>query len=158
MVEYAKKLHSKYGSINERVMDAKDFKVFPGAGVSGIICEKVVLVGNKRLMLAFNVPISKEVDKYMVETENLARTCVLVALDGEISGALAVSDPLKPEAGQVVSFLASMGITNIMITGDNQATATAIAREVGINTVFAETDPVGKAEIIKDLQVNAGHH
>ncbi|KAH0452933.1 hypothetical protein IEQ34_017257 [Dendrobium chrysotoxum] len=152
VVEYAKKLNSKYDSINDRVMDAKDFKVHPGAGVSAIVCGKAVLVGNKRLMVASNVLISREVEKYVTETENLARTCVLVALDGEISGALAVSDPLKPEAGQVVSFLASMGITSIMITGDNQATATAIAREVGINTVFAETDPVGKAEKIKDLQ------
>ncbi|KAI0496542.1 hypothetical protein KFK09_022862 [Dendrobium nobile] len=152
VVDYAKKLNSKYDSINDRVMDAKDFKVHPGAGVSATVCGKAVLVGNKRLMLASNVLISREVERYLTETENLARTCVLVALDGEVSGALAVSDPLKPEAGQVVSFLASMGITSIMITGDNQATATAIAREVGINTVFAETDPVGKAEKIKDLQ------
>ncbi|XP_020585517.1 probable copper-transporting ATPase HMA5 isoform X2 [Phalaenopsis equestris] len=152
VVEYTMKLHSKYGSSNEHVIDAKDFKVHPGAGVGAIICGKAVLVGNKKLMLASNVLVSREVDEYVAETENLARTCVLVAIDGEISGALAVSDPLKPEAAQVVSFLASMDIKSIMITGDNQATATAIAREVGIDTVFAETDPVGKAERIKDFQ------
>lgn len=152
VVEYANKLHSKYGSAKDRAMDAKDFEVHPGAGVGAIVCGKVVLVGNKRLMLASNIPISREVENYVVETEKLARTCVLVALNGEISGAFSVSDPLKPEAGQVVSFLRSMGITSIMVTGDNQATATAISREVGIDTVFAEINPAGKAEIIKDLQ------
>nr|CAD1831369.1 unnamed protein product [Ananas comosus var. bracteatus] len=89
----------------------------------------------------------------MLETEQQARTCVLVAVEREICGAFAVSDPLKPDAGRVVSFLNSMGISSIMVTGDNWATATAIAREVGISTVFAETDPVGKAQKIKDLQM-----
>jgi len=79
---------------------------------------------------------------------------VLVAVNGIICGAFAVSDPLKPEAGRVISFLNSMSISSIMVTGDNWATATAIAREIGISVVFAETDPVGKAEKIKDLQVN----
>lgn len=125
----------------------------PGAGVGASIGGKRVLVGNKRLMLAFQVAVSPEIQDYVSDMEHLARTCVLVAVDGVICGAFAVSDPLKPEAGRVVSFLNSMSISSIMVTGDNWATATAIAREVGIEKVFAETDPVGKAERIKDLQV-----
>ncbi|KAL0905224.1 hypothetical protein M5K25_027413 [Dendrobium thyrsiflorum] len=85
VVEYDKKLNSKYNSINDRVMDAKDFKVHPGTGFSDIVCGKALLVGNKRLMLASNFLISREEKKYVAETENIARTCVLVALDGEIS-------------------------------------------------------------------------
>ncbi|KAG0464447.1 hypothetical protein HPP92_020516 [Vanilla planifolia] len=152
VVEYTKKLHSKYGFISDHMLDAKDFEVHPGAGISAIVCGKVVLVGNKRLMLDAKVPISAEVDHYVRKTEHLARTCVLIALDSVISGALAISDPLKPEAGRVISFLSLMNITSIMVTGDNQATASAISKEVGINIVFAETDPAGKAERIKDLQ------
>lgn len=153
MVEHAKKLHHRYGSCNDRTAEAKDFEVHPGAGVSANIAGRMVLVGNKRLMLAFQVPVSSEVQDYMSDTENLARTCVLVAVDGMVCGAFAVSDPLKPEAGRVVSFLNSMSISSIMVTGDNWATASAIARELGISRVFAETDPVGKAERIKELQM-----
>ncbi|XP_072963273.1 copper-transporting ATPase HMA4-like [Typha angustifolia] len=153
VVEQAKKLHQQYGLKNSHMAELENFEVHPGAGVSANIGDKLVLVGNKKLMLAFQAQISPEVQEFVSDTEHLARTCVLVAVDGVICGAFAVSDPLKPEAGRVVSFLSSMNISSIMVTGDNWATATAIAREVGINTVFAETDPVGKAERIKDLQM-----
>lgn len=153
IVEYTKKLREQYGSPSDHMMDSKDFEVHPGAGVSANVEGKLVLVGNKRLMQEFEAPMSSEVEEYMSEMEDLARTCVLVAIDRVICGALAVSDPLKPEAGRVISHLSSMGITSIMVTGDNWATAKSIAKQVGISTVFAEIDPVGKAEKIKDLQV-----
>uniref|UniRef100_A0ACD5YPV1 Uncharacterized protein n=1 Tax=Avena sativa TaxID=4498 RepID=A0ACD5YPV1_AVESA len=152
IVQYTKKLREQYGSDSDHMLDSKDFEVHPGAGVSANVEGKLVLVGNKRLMQEFEALMNSEVEEYMSEMEGLARTCVLVAIDRIICGALAVSDPLKPEAGRVISFLRSMGITSIMVTGDNWATAKSIAKEVGINTVFAEIDPVGKAEKIKDLQ------
>ena len=62
-------------------------------------------------------------------------------------------DRVKPEAERVISFLHSIGISAIMVIGDNWVTAATIAKEVGIKTVFAETDPLGKADRIKDLQV-----
>lgn len=150
-----KKLREQYGSHNDHISEAREFEVHPGAGVSAKVGEKHVVVGNRRLMLARQILVTPEVDEYMSETEQLARTCVLVAIDGVICGVFAISDPLKPEAGRVISFLNSMSISSIMVTGDNWATATAIAREIGISSVFAETDPVGKAEKIKDLQVSA---
>ncbi|KAF9593250.1 hypothetical protein IFM89_021006 [Coptis chinensis] len=153
IVAHAKKLHQQYGSSIEHVNEVKDFEVYPGSGVGGMVSEKMVLVGNKRLMKAHNIPVNPEVQEYMSESEQLARTCVLVAVDGMVSGAFAVTDPVKPEAERVISFLRSMGITSIMVTGDNWATATAIAKEVGIHTVFAETDPLGKADKIKELQM-----
>ncbi|XP_057472339.1 copper-transporting ATPase HMA4-like [Actinidia eriantha] len=153
VVEHAKKLSQKFGSQPEHVTEVKDFEVHPGAGVSGIVGDRRVLVGNKRLMRVFNVPIGPEIENHISETELLARTCVLVAIDGRAAGAFAVTDPVKPEAERVVSFLHSMGISSIMVTGDNWATATAIAKQVGIQKVFAETDPLGKADKVKDLQV-----
>lgn len=154
MVEHAKKLRQKFGSHAEHVTEAKDFEVHTGAGVSGRVGDKLVLVGNKRLMRAYDVPVGPDVEKYVSENEQLARTCVLVAIDGKVAGAFAVTDPVKPEAQIVVSFLHSMGISSIMVTGDNWATAAAIAKEVGIKKVFAETDPLGKADKIKELQVS----
>ncbi|XP_020266946.1 probable copper-transporting ATPase HMA5 [Asparagus officinalis] len=153
IAEHMKKLHEQYGSHNDRIVEAREFEVHSGAGVSANVGGKHVLVGNKRLMLSLQVPVTPEVEEYMSETEQLARTCVLVAIDGTICGAFAVSDPLKPEASRVISFLNSMSISSIMVTGDNWATANAIAKEIGISSVFAETDPVGKAEKIKDLQM-----
>ncbi|XP_027335006.1 copper-transporting ATPase HMA4-like isoform X2 [Abrus precatorius] len=153
VVAHAKRLRQKFGSCTEEVLDVDDFEVHMGAGVSGKVGDRPVLVGNKRLMHASNVPIRSEVEKYISENEILARTCVLVSIDGKIAGAFSVTDPVKPEAKRVISFLHSMGISSIIVTGDNCATATAIANEVGIDKVFAETDPVGKADKVKDLQM-----
>ena len=135
--------------------DIKEFEVHPGAGVSGKVGDKLVLVGNRRLMEDSNVPIGPDVENHISATENLARTCVLVAIDGKVAGAFALTDPVKPEAGHVISFLHSMGISTVMITGDNWPTAAAIAEEVGIKKVYAETNPVGKADKIKNLQVSS---
>lgn len=153
VVDHAKKLHQKFGSQTEHIREAKDFEVHPGAGVRGKVGDKVILVGNKRLMRTFSIPIGRDVEVFISETEKLARTCVLVAIDRTVAGAFAVTDPVKPEARRVISFLHSMSISSIMVTGDNWATATAIAREVGIEKVFAETDPIGKADKIKELQM-----
>lgn len=151
---HAKRLRQqKFGPCTEQVLDLKDFEVHLGAGVSGKSNDKTVLVGNKRLMHAFDVPICPVVERYISENEGLARTCVLVSIDGKIAGAFSVTDPVKPGAKRVISFLHSMGISSIIVTGDNLATANAIADEVGIHEVFAETDPPGKADIVKNLQV-----
>ncbi|VFR02913.1 unnamed protein product [Cuscuta campestris] len=156
IVEHAKSVRQKCGTRNGRFPDVHDFEVHLGAGVSGRVGDRRVLVGNKRLMCSFDVPVGNEVEKYFSENEQLARTCVLVAIDRRVAGAFAVTDPVKPEASRVVSFLQSMKITSVMVTGDNWATANAIAKEVGIQHVFAETDPLGKADKIRELQLRGG--
>lgn len=153
VVEHAKRLRQKFGSENRNTVEVKDFEVHLGAGVSARTGDKMVLVGNRRLMKAFNVPVGPQVEKYITENEKMARTCVLVAVDGNIDGAFSVTDPVKPEAERVITFLRGMGISSMMVTGDNWATATAIAKEAGISEVFAETNPMGKADKIKELQV-----
>ncbi|CAI0412409.1 unnamed protein product [Linum tenue] len=145
VVDHAKRFRHKIGSNPDHIPET-------GAGVTGKVGERMVLVGNRRLMRTSEITLGPEVEKYIFENEELARTCVLVAIDGKMAGAFAVTDPVKPEAQRVISFLRSMGITSIMVTGDNRATAAAIARDVGIDYFFAETTPVGKADKIKDLQ------
>ncbi|KAJ9535509.1 hypothetical protein OSB04_un001360 [Centaurea solstitialis] len=152
VVEHAKNQLPKHKTRTNNHEPVNDFEAHPGAGVECKLGAKTVLVGNKRLMKLFNVPVSPEVENYFSDNEKLARTCVLLAIDGKVAGAVAVTDPVKPEAARVVSFLRSMSIRSIMVTGDNWSTATAIAKEVGIENVFAETDPLGKADKIKDLQ------
>ena len=137
----------------EPTTSTKDFEVHPGGGVSALVNEKLVLVGNKKLMHKFHVPINPDVESYIQEYERKAQTTVLVSINGILSGAFTVADPPKPEARLVISYLKSINIPCIMVTGDNLATASAIAEHVGISSVFAETSPFGKSEKIKELQV-----
>ncbi|MCI23876.1 copper-transporting ATPase HMA5-like, partial [Trifolium medium] len=92
VVAHAKKLRQSFvSSSNEQVQDVNDFEVHMGSGVSGKVKDKKVLVGNKRLMCAFNVPISSNVEKHISENEIMARTCVLVSIEGKIAGAFSVT-------------------------------------------------------------------
>ncbi|KAI3688206.1 hypothetical protein L1987_81916 [Smallanthus sonchifolius] len=152
VVEHAKNRLPNHKTQPSNGSTVKDFEAHPGAGVGCKVGAKTVLIGNKRLMRSFNIPIGLEVENYFSDNEKLARTCVLVAIDNKIVGAVAVTDPVKPEAARVVSYLQAMNIRTVMVTGDNRSTATAIATEIGIENVFAETDPLGKAEKIKELQ------
>ncbi|XP_050138692.1 copper-transporting ATPase HMA4-like [Malus sylvestris] len=152
VLEHAKRQLKTFGS-TKHVMEAKDFEVPTGAGVSGKVGDKMVLAGNKRLMRENNVQVGLEVDKEVSEHENLVRTCVLVAIDGKIAGSFAVTGPVKPEAARVISYLQLVNVTSIMVTADNWAAEAAIAKEVGIDKVSAEMDPLGKADRIKELQM-----
>ncbi|KAI4304828.1 hypothetical protein MLD38_040293 [Melastoma candidum] len=152
IMDYSKRIRQTFGSSADHLQEVKDFEVHTGAGVTGKVGERVVAVGNRKLMKTFNATLGRKVEDYISENERQARTCVLVAIDGKVAGAFAVTDPVKPEAGRVISFLHSMGISSVMVTGDNLSTATAIAKEIGIHKVFAETDPAGKAKIIREMQ------
>lgn len=99
------------------------------------------------------VPV--EAEEALAETEGQAQTGILVSIDKELIGVLSVSDPLKPEAPEVISILKSMNIESMIVTGDNWGTANAIAKQVGIERkhVVAEAKPEQKAEKVKELQV-----
>ncbi|GAB2302259.1 Probable copper-transporting ATPase hma5 [Dionaea muscipula] len=82
----------------------------------------------------------------------MAQTGILVSISGRLMGVIAISDPLKPNAYDVISILKSMNVKSIMVTGDNSGTANSIAKEVGIETVISEAKPEQKAEKVKELQ------
>ncbi|KAL2547701.1 putative copper-transporting ATPase HMA5 [Forsythia ovata] len=150
VVEYAKKFRQEEES--PVWPEARDFESITGQGVRAVVRNKEVLVGNKRLMLERNVDISIDAEEILAETEGLAQTGILVAIDKELIGILAISDPLKPGAREVISILKSMKVESIVVTGDNWGTANSIAKEVGIDTVIAEAKPEHKAEKVKELQ------
>lgn len=151
IVEYAKKFREDEDS--PTWPEAKDFVSITGHGVKALVCNKEIIVGNKSLMLDRNIVIPADAEDLLAETEAKAHTGILISIDGELTGVLAISDPLKPGARDVVSILKSMKVESIMVTGDNWGTAKSIAQEVGIETVIAEAKPDQKAEKVKDLQV-----
>ncbi|MDW7754535.1 MAG: heavy metal translocating P-type ATPase [Brevefilum sp.] len=129
----------------------RDFIAIRGKGVIASIGERQVLVGSRRLMGENGVnPDSMETE--LVRLENEAKTAMLVAIDGELAGAIAVADPLKEDSIAALDELHKMGIQTAMITGDNQRTAEAIARVVGIDHVLAEVLPEGKVSEVQRLQ------
>jgi len=114
-----------------------------------------VLVGSRRLMRENKIDPSGLEDE-LVRLENEAKTAMLVAVDGILAGIVAVADTLKEDSALAISALQQMGIQTAMITGDNQRTAEAIAKVVGIDHILAEVLPDGKVTEVQKLQQQFG--
>ena len=139
---------------SERVLDvpeSSDFIAVPGSGATGTTGGVRVAVGNRRLMLEQDISLG-EMEAVAERMSSSGRTPVYVAADGEVKGVIAVADRLKPESQAAVEELQAAGIEVVMLTGDNSATARAVASEAGIDHVVAETLPADKAEQVKALQ------
>lgn len=132
--------------------DATDFSALPGQGIQCIIEGKRILVGNRKLMNESGIFIAPHVDNFVIELEESAKTGILVACDDNLIGVVGIADPLKREAAVVVEGLVKMGVSPVMVTGDNWRTARAVAKELGIQDVRAEVMPAGKAEVIQNFQ------
>uniref|UniRef100_A0A667HYG1 Copper-transporting ATPase 1 n=1 Tax=Lynx canadensis TaxID=61383 RepID=A0A667HYG1_LYNCA len=111
-----------------------------------------VLIGNREWMIRNGFVINNDVDDSMTEHERKGRTAVLVAVDDELCGLIAIADTVKPEAELAVHILKSMGLEVVLMTGDNSKTARSIASQVGITKVFAEVLPSHKVAKVKQLQ------
>ena len=127
------------------------FEAIPGHGIRGRVDDMAVLLGNRRLFARENINVTTA-EVAMVRMETDGKTAMLVGLDGALAGIVAVADTLKPEAQEAVSALQQEGIEVVLLTGDNQRTAHAIAAQLGITQVIAEVLPGDKARIIQDLQ------
>jgi Cu+-exporting ATPase len=127
------------------------FEAIAGRGVIAIINEKRVFLGNKALMEQKGV----EFTRYNNKLENLSasgQTPMLLAVDNKVVGIIAVSDPIKKDSARAVQRLKSQDIRIIMVTGDNEITAHAVARLAGISEVRAQVQPQEKSAVIKELQ------
>ncbi|MGM0414875.1 MAG: heavy metal translocating P-type ATPase, partial [Bacillota bacterium] len=136
---------------NLELDEVSDFEAAVGRGIKATINGKDILVGNQRLMEAENINIEDLKDR-VIEFEEEAKTAMLVAYDGKAAGIIAVADTLKDDSVAAIAEFKKMGLTTIMITGDNARTAQAIADEVGIDRVISEVMPDDKSSEVKKLQ------
>jgi Cu+-exporting ATPase len=127
------------------------FAAIAGHGIEGTIENREVLLGNRRLFAREGIDV-KPAEETMIRLEAEGKTAMLVGTDGKLAGVIAVADTLKPEAKEAVAALRAEGIEVIMLTGDNERTAKAIARELGIDNVIAEVLPGDKAKVVQNLQ------
>ena len=134
------------------VKDAEEFEAIPGHGIKVKAEGKEVLVGNRRLMQANSVSISNSMEQTIQSFEVQGKTAMIVAIDKKIAGIIAVADTLKEHSAEAVAGLKKMGIETIMLTGDNEKTASTIAKQVGIDKVIANVLPGEKENVIKRLQ------
>lgn len=130
----------------------ESFQNVPGKGVSGIVEGHAVLVGRESLLADWSLTLPPELAAAKASAEALGRTAVLAAWDGEVRGLFVVADQLKPTSGEAVTQLRHLGLTPVLLTGDNAAAARAIADEVGIERVIAEVLPQDKVAVITQLQ------
>jgi len=130
--------------------NVKNFEALVG-GVQGAVGTRTVVVGNQRLFAEAGIDTAR-VRADMERLESEAKTAMLAAVDGELAGIIAVADTVKPTSSEAVRTLHRLGIQVVMLTGDNQRTAEAIGRAVGIDTVIAEVRPADKAAEVKRLQ------
>lgn len=130
----------------------EDVNIVPGEGMTCRIAGSEVIVGNNKLLKDAEVDIPKDVLSHVGEIQRDAHTCVLVAMNRQVAGLLAITDPIRPEAAGVVAALSRMGVQSHLVTGDNWQTARAIAAECGIVSVHAEVSPAGKAAKIEELK------
>jgi Cu+-exporting ATPase len=123
-----------------------------GLGVEGVVDGHGVQVGRPSLMADWGLTIPAALDAAKQAAEAQGRTAVLAAWDGEVRAVLAVADTVKPTSGEAVASLKALGLRPVLLTGDNETTARAVAAEVGIDEVIAEVLPSDKADVIRRLQ------
>ncbi len=133
------------------LLPVSHFEAMVGRGLSAQVEDKRLLIGNESLMKEKNID-SSAFQEQLLELSHEGKTAMFVAIDGQLVGILAVADEMKSSSLKAVQELQSMGLEVIMLTGDREETATAIAQKAGIQKVIAGVLPDGKAAAIKDLQ------
>ncbi|CAI3467213.1 copper-translocating P-type ATPase [Enterococcus cecorum] len=122
-----------------------------GQGIQAKVDEKQVLLGNEKLMQSFDVEI-EAVQAQVAQLASQGNTVMYVASQGELIGLIAVSDPVKTSSPQAIQALQKMGLEVVMLTGDNEQTAQAIAKQAGITQVISQVLPDQKSQVIQELQ------
>ena len=131
--------------------DPSGFEALPGLGVKATVRGHEVLLGNLELMGKFSVPVEAYSER-MMELQDQGKTISLLALDRQPVSLIGLADTVKESSAPTIKALKKMGLDIVMLTGDNERTAKAIARTLGIDTIFANVRPSDKEEIVKKLQ------
>ena len=133
------------------LLNVSNFKAIEGLGIEACINNKNILVGNRRLMDENHIDVTAMVNE-VEGLEQQAQTPMYMAVQGELSGVISVSDPIKVDSKIAIQRMHNLGIKVVLLTGDNHTTAKAVAKQVGITEVIAQVMPEDKAEKIAQLQ------
>ena len=137
---------------NIELPESQNFDTFGGKGVKAVVNCKEVFIGYRALFKDRNIVISSDVEEKLSKFENEGKTAVLISINNELSGIIAIADTLKETTRDAIEGLKKMNLKVVKITGDNERTAHAIAKQVGIENVIAEVLPQDKSEEVKRLQ------
>lgn len=130
----------------------EDFANIEGLGVQGVVDGHAVIVGRARLLADWSQHLDADLERAMASAEAEGKTAVAISWDGKARGVLVVADAVKPTSAEAITQLRTLGLTPIMLTGDNAAAARAIGDQVGIDEVIAEVLPQDKVDTVKRLQ------
>ncbi|ARV59642.1 copper-translocating P-type ATPase [Nostocales cyanobacterium HT-58-2] len=133
------------------VRDAQEFEAVAGSGVQGHVSNQLVQIGTHRWMNELGIDTSA-LQEHWDRLEYLGKTVIWIAVNSKVQGIMGIADAVKPSSVSAIRTLQKMGLSVVMLTGDNRRTAEVIAREVGIKRVFAEVRPDQKAETVEKLQ------
>jgi len=131
--------------------EAENFEAIAGSGVQGIVSGRLVQIGTGRWMDELGIE-TLPLHPHKIAWEDAGKTAVFLAVNGQLEGLLGIADTLKPSSATAISAMRNMGLEVVMLTGDNQRTALAIAQQVGIKRILAEVRPDQKADTVKKLQ------
>ena len=135
---------------------AEHFRALPGLGASAVVDGRQVIIGREKLLRDHGIAVPPGLADRWLPWERKGQTAVLVSWDGQLTGALAVADTIKPSARAAVTVLRRLGLRPVLLTGDNEATARAVAAAVGIDDAIAGVLPGDKAAAVRALQAR-GH-
>ncbi|GDY31117.1 heavy metal translocating P-type ATPase [Gandjariella thermophila] len=130
----------------------EEFTNHEGLGVQGVVDGHAVLIGRPALLEQWSTPLPEDLRLARKQAEAAGQTAVAVAWDGQARAVLAVADTVKPTSAEAVRGLRALGLSPVLLTGDNEAAARAVAEQIGIGEVIAEVLPAGKVDAVKRLQ------
>ena len=137
------------------LLSVEKFQSVTGKGATGLVSGKTVSIGNKAMMTDLSIGL-ENVQEKVDQLRDEGQTLMFAAIDGKLAGFIGVMDPIKETTASAIKSLKELGIKVVMVTGDNQKTADAIGKKVGVDQVMADVLPQKKAEIVKALQ-SEGH-
>jgi P-type Cu+ transporter len=138
------------------VSNPDSFAALSGHGLRAIYTNHTILIGNRKLMEDNKIPITENIESILNNLESEGKTATIVSIDNKLLGVIAFADTIKEKAREAIDTLKLMGIEVIMLTGDNERTANAIASKLGIGRVIAQVLPQQKEQVISKIKAKEG--
>ena len=136
---------------------AKDFRSVTAGGVIGTVAGRVVMIGKPAFLRNEKITGLEPLEASAAKLQEEGKTAMFVAIDGKPAGIVAVADPIKSTTAEAIGELHALGLSIVMLTGDNRRTAAAVAKTLGIDAVEAEVEPAGKVAHVKKLRARGEH-